>query len=223
MADNSKPIANAIDKMIKAGGKHSPAVMKIFDSWVAELDNGGLPANLMTAGSAFPDGDLLDAHGQPTSLKQTLNSQTGVIVFYRGAWCPYCNLALKIYQKDLLPELNKLGVKLVAISPQRADGSMTMKDKNDLDFAVLSDPGNQIAEQLGIIIIPPAKVQAAQKSFGLDLTAVNADHSAFLPMPTVAIVDHGGTLVWIDVHPNYKTRTEPGDVLEAIKTHLKFD
>jgi peroxiredoxin len=224
MPNNSKPIASAVAKMKKESDKSPSPVAEIFNSWVAALDKAGIPTSVLPPGSNFPDGDLLDVDGKPTSFKRTVNGKPAAVVFYRGAWCPYCNLALSTYQRELLPKLNKLGVMLVAVSPQEPDGSMTMKEKHKLDFAVLSDPGNQIAEQLGIITVPPAKVQTTQKKFGLDLTAINADHTANLPMPTVAIVDDKGKLVWIDVHPNHTTRTEPDEVLKAIKAHLiKFD
>src|SRR5277367_4823044 len=162
MPNNSKPIASAVAKMKKESGKSPSPVAEIFNSWVAALDKAGIPTSVLPPGSNFPDGDLLNVDGKPTSFKRTVNGQPAAVVFYRGAWCPYCNLALSTYQRELLPKLNKLGVMLVAVSPQEPDGSMTMKEKHNLDFAVLSDPGNQIAEQLGIITAPPTEVQATQ-------------------------------------------------------------
>jgi peroxiredoxin len=138
------------------------------------------------------------------------------MVFYRGAWCPYCNVALSAYQRHLLPALTAHGVGLVAISPQAPDGPLSMQDKHDLAFTVLSDPGNGIARDLGILTQPSDEACAAQLQLGLDLTAVNADGTTGLPMPTVAILDAGHVLRWIDVHPDYSTRTEPAEVLRAL-------
>lgn len=81
---------------------------------------------------------------------------------------------------------------------------------------MLSDPGNQIAGQLGILTGPTEAVAAAQAQLGLDLAQVNADGTRGLPMPAVVIVDAAGVIRWIDVHPNYATRTEPGDILSAL-------
>jgi peroxiredoxin len=137
-------------------------------------------------------------------------------VFYRGGWCPYCNISLRAYQAQLVPALADRGVSLVAVSPQAPDGSLSTKETKELTFTVLSDPGNQIARQLGILTAPSDGARAAQLELGLDLTQVNADGTTRLPMPTVLIADVGGVIRWIDVHPDYTTRTEPGQVLEAV-------
>jgi peroxiredoxin len=139
-----------------------------------------------------------------------------VLVFYRGDWCPYCNIALATYQEHLLPVLTGRGIPLVAISPQTPDGSLTMQQKHHLAFSVLSDPGNTIAGALGLLTRPSDEARQAQLQLGLDLTTVNADATTTLPMPTVAIVDVDRALRWIDVHPNYGTRTEPALILDAL-------
>jgi peroxiredoxin len=176
--------------------------------------------SLVPLGSPFPDGDLTDAEGQPTTLRAVLAGAAGVIIFYRGAWCPYCNIALRAYRDQLTAPLRDLGVGLVAISPQSADGSMTMQEKLDLEFAVLSDPGNQIAAALGILTHPSDDARAMQLEHGLDITALNADGTTNVPMPTTAIVNADGTLAWIDVHPDYTTRTEPAQILAELQKIL---
>lgn len=178
------------------------------------------PASVLAVGSVFPDGDLVDAEGRPTTLRTVLNGAPVVVIFYRGAWCPYCNIALRTYREQLASPLAQLGVALVAISPQTADGSMTMKEKHELEFPVLSDPGNQIAGALGILTRPSDGALQSQLEHGLDLKKVNADGTATLPMPTVALVDTEGMMVWIDVHPEYTTRTEPAQILAAVRDHF---
>jgi peroxiredoxin len=143
-----------------------------------------------------------------------------VIVFYRGGWCPYCNIALRTYQAQLVPALAGRGIPLVAISPQTPDGSLSTRETKELTFTVLSDPGNQIAGQLGILTAPSDGARAAQLQLGLDLTKVNADGTTTLPMPTVIIVDSTGVIRWIDVHADYTTRTEPEQVLQAVAQTL---
>jgi peroxiredoxin len=172
--------------------------------------------DLIAVGERLPDAELLDVHANPTTLLAQLGGRPGVLVFYRGAWCPFCNIALNAYQAELLPALTDRGVGLVAVSPQKPDGSLSMQEKNSLTFAVVSDPGNQLADAAGILTGPSEEARAAQVELGLDLTQVNADGTIGLPMPTVAILDGDGTVLWIDVHPDYSTRTEPAQVLAAI-------
>jgi peroxiredoxin len=167
-------------------------------------------------GDSFPDGDLMDAHGTPTSIAAVRAGRPAVVVFYRGAWCPYCNIALRTYREELTDPLTRRGMVLVAVSPQTPDGSLTMAEKHDLEFPVLSDAGNQLARALGIMTEPSEAAREAQLSHGLDLAEANADGTIGLPMPTVAIIDSDGLLVWIDIHPDYSTRTEPQQVLSAL-------
>ena len=129
---------------------------------------------------------------------------------------PYCNLALRAYQEDLVPQLAQRDIALVAISPQKPDGSLSMQEKNELSFTVLSDPGNQVAAGLGVLTAPSDAARAAQRMLGLELSEANADGTHALPMPTVAIVDSAGIIRWIDVHPNYTTRTEVADIVDAL-------
>jgi peroxiredoxin len=191
----------------------------VADAFAAEqrgLAAAGRPAPKAGPGDVMPDGRLLDATGQPTTLAAALGSSPAVIVFYRGGWCPYCNIALRAYQRHLVAALAERGILLVAISPQTPDGSLSTKETKELTFTVLSDPGNQIASQLGILTAPSDSARAAQLQLGLDLTQVNADGTTTLPMPTVIVVDSAGLIRWMDVHADYTTRTEPEQVLQAI-------
>lgn len=191
-------------------------VMGAFRREQAELAAAGTPAGIAPVGTVLADAGLLDVHGAPTSLYAAAGDGTAVLVFYRGAWCPYCNIAMRIYQQDLLPALTERGIPLVAISPQAPDGSLSMQEKNELAFTVLSDPGNSIARALGVLTQPSDEARKAQLELGLDLTAVNADGTIGVPMPTVAVLDGGHVLRWIDVHPDYSTRSEPADILSAL-------
>jgi peroxiredoxin len=171
---------------------------------------------LAPLGTEVVDAVVVNVDGEETTLQAVLGGQLSVLVFYRGVWCPYCNIALSTYQSDLRPHLDARGVRLIAISPQTPDGSLSMQQKNELAFTVVSDPGNRIAGQLGILTGPSEEARAAQLQLGLDLTKVNADGTVTLPMPTVAVLDADRMLRWIDVHPDYTTRTEPAQVLDAI-------
>jgi peroxiredoxin len=175
-----------------------------------------VPSGIAPAGTVVPDAELLDVHGAATTLSAAAGGGPSVLVFYRGAWCPYCNIALSAYQEQLLPQLTQRGIRLVAVSPQKPDGSLTMQQKNGLAFTVVSDPGNVIAGRLGILTRPSPEARAAQLQLGLDLASVNADGTVTLPMPATVILDAARTVRWIDVHPDYTTRTEPQQVIGAL-------
>jgi peroxiredoxin len=171
---------------------------------------------VIAVGATLLDAELTDPHGATTTLYQSLGDQAAVLVFYRGGWCPYCNIALNTYQAELVPELARRAVSLVAVSPQAPDGSLSAQEKNELTFTVLSDPGNQVAKAVGILTAPSTEARAAQLQLGLDLTMVNADGTTGLPMPTTVILDTEHMVRWVDVHPNYSTRSEPAQVLAVV-------
>jgi peroxiredoxin len=210
-------IAGQVASLHRASAGQLPAeVAEAFAAEQRDLAAAGHPSGVAEPGSRLPDGELLDVAGEPATLAETLGGKPAVIVFYRGGWCPYCNIALRTYQAQLVPALAERGISLIAISPQTPDGSLSTKESKELTFTVLSDPGNQIAGQLGILTAPSDGTRAAQLQLGLDLTQVNADGTTALPMPTVVIAGADGVIRWIDVHPDYTTRTEPGQVLQAV-------
>ncbi|MEV6913142.1 peroxiredoxin-like family protein [Amycolatopsis sp. NPDC051071] len=162
-------------------------------------------------GTVMPDFTLPDATGTRVSVAEG----PAVVVFYRGAWCPYCNLALRTYQREILPELEKLGVKLIAISPQLPDDSLSTKD---LEFTVLSDVGNELGRALGITFRLAPETKPAFDTLIGDVEKINGEADWELPYPTVLVVDRDRVIRYIDVHPDYTTRTDPADVLAAVKT-----
>lgn len=213
----SSPIADQVADLTESMATQVPTdVLEASQAELAELDAAGVPTGVAAVGTPVPDAPLLDAHGNPTTLRQARAGRPAVIVFYRGAWCPFCNVALRTYQRELAAELDARGVALVAVSPQKPDGSLTMATAGELSFAVLSDPGNALGHALGIVTRPHDRTRRAQASLGLDLAEVNADGTPDLVMPTVVVLDAEGAVRWIDVHPNYTTRTEPQDILAAV-------
>lgn len=214
---NHATIADRVAQLQSTLGGHLPDdVLNAFAADQSALQAGGVPDGVAASGDAMPDAQLLDVHGAPTTLAQAVAGRSAVVVLYRGAWCPYCNLTLRAYQEDLVPQLTRREIPLLAISPQKPDGSLSTREKNELSFTVLSDPGNQIAAALGVLTAPIEDARAAQRTLGLDLSEANADGTHGLPMPTVVIVDGAGVIRWIDVHPDYTTRTEVADILDAL-------
>jgi len=191
-------------------------VLAAFDRSVADLLETGIPADAVKPGDQVESFTLADATGNLVSLDELVAAAPAVIVFYRGGWCPYCNVALRTYQRELLPELNASGARLVAISPQTPDESLSTTEKAELAFTVLSDPGSRVAQSLGIAFRQPDEALAAQRTLGIDLATVNAEGSVNLPRPTVLIVDQNRTARFVDIQPDYTARTEVADILTAL-------
>jgi peroxiredoxin len=188
----------------------------VFEREQTELAASTAPPTALLLGTALADVDLIAGNGARVTLSAATGERRAVLVLYRGAWCPHCNLALRTYQQDLVPALVERDIALIAVSPQLPDGSLSMRDRNELTFAVLSDPENRIASALGVLTGPSPQARAAQLELGLDLRAMNADGTTALPMPTVVILDPDRTIRWIDVRPDYSTRPTPRAILAAL-------
>jgi len=188
----------------------------VFATEQARLRSEGIPVVSVALGANLPNAPLLDAQGSPAWLYDALGSDAAVIVFYRGAWCPYCNLALAHYQRELLPRLLERGLGLVAISPQTPTSSNLSIAEGALEFMVLSDPANFLATALGILTEPTPEVRIAQTELGFDLANSNADATGGIPFPTVLVVDSDRIVRFADVQVDYTRRTEVTDILAAV-------
>jgi len=213
----SLTIGEQSEQLKAAAADHlPPEVLDVFDRGIEGFLREGVPAGAIAAGDSLESFTLDDANGIPITLDQLVAEGPAVFVFYRGGWCPYCNLALRTYQRELLPELDRFGSRLVAISPQSPDQSLSTAEKAELDFTVLSDPASRLARRIGISFQQSEDVLEAQRKLGLDLAQVNAEGSIELPRPTVLIVDQDHTVRFVDVQPDYTARTEVAEILRAL-------
>lgn len=161
------------DQTKAAAAEHLPPdVVEVFDRNIRDVVDQGFPQGMVAVGDSLESFTLSDANGAPVSLDDLVEAGPAVIVFYRGGWCPYCNLALRTYQRELLPELAAYDARLVAISPQSPDQSLSTVEKAELAFTVLSDPGSRVAEKFGIVFQEADDVLVAQRKLGLDLAAL---------------------------------------------------
>ena len=193
-----------------------PDLSAVFDREQQDLTSTGVPVGAVAVGDIVPDARLVGLDGQIVNLFSVTASRPAVLVFYRGAWCPYCNITLRTYERDLRPELDRLGVALVAISPQTPDGSTAAVQGGDLNFPVLSDPSNAFVRALGIVTEPSAAARVAHTELGFDVADSNADSTAGIPFPTVIVIDANRTVRFVDVHVDYTTRTEVPAILKAL-------
>jgi peroxiredoxin len=141
-----------------------------------------------------------------------------VVVFYRGGWCPYCNLHLRGFQRRL-QEFRELGAKIVAISPQLPDNSLSTKEKDELEFPVLSDVGNKVARQFGIVFELSDELVALYRQLGHALEDFNGTAGkSELPVPATFLVDQSGMIRLAHVDVDYTRRLDPDDIIEVLKT-----
>jgi peroxiredoxin len=185
-----------------------------------KLEDASLSKNALTVGSTAKEIKLPNALGNEVSLFKTLEENDfAVVSFYRGVWCAYCNLELKALQ-GINKELEQLGAKLIAVSPQSPDSSLTTKEKNELEFEVLSDNENVIAKEYGLVFSLAEELRPIYLSFGIDLPANNKEDSYEIPMPATYVINKNKEIIFSFIDEDYTKRCEPQDILDVIKANL---
>lgn len=187
-----------------------------FDKQVQELRDMNFASKGLQVGDTIPMFGLNNAKGQMVNSKEVLEKHPIIISFYRGGWCPYCNLELRALQQ-FLPEFEKLGAKLITISPEKPDNSLSTVEKNNLQFEVLTDTDNKLAREFGIVFEFPEYLEDTYNGFGLDLKKYNNTSKVELPLPATYVVDKKGTIRYAFADEDYTLRANPEDILEALK------
>lgn len=192
------------------------SVIETMHRATAELIASGAAGRALKAGDKAPAFTLNDPDGHPVSSTDLLARGPLVVSFYRGVWCPYCNMELHALQAAL-PDFNALGASLVAISPQTAVNSRKSVRQNDLGFPILSDTHNDVAAAFGLRFAMPDYLIELYKGLKNDLPAFNGDPSWTLPMPGRFVIAQDGTILYAEVNPDYTRRPEPQDMLPALR------
>ena len=191
-------------------------IVETMSKTTTELANSGIVDNSLKVGDKAPDFELPDATGKLVKLSTLLANGSVVLNFYRGEWCPYCNLEIRAFQQ-LLPEFEKIGVQVVAISPELPNNSLTITEKHELEFPVLSDVGNIVTRDYGLVFSLDKSLRPIYEGFGLDIKGRNGDESYDLPVPATYVVDSTGIIRYAYANVDYTLRAEPTEVLEAAK------
>jgi peroxiredoxin len=180
-----------------------------------DLSASGILDAALKAGDQAPDFALIDTRGGSVRLSHALASGPVVLSFYRGGWCPYCNLELRALQKAL-PDFTALGASLIAVSPQTPDQSLNTAEKNDLAFAVLSDTGSFTAKAYGIAFDLAEELRPIYTKFGQALPDGNGDGSWVLPLPATYVIDRDGIIAFAYVDVDYRNRLEPATITATL-------
>jgi peroxiredoxin len=193
-----------------------PEIHPIMERATAELTASGQAGRALKAGDRAPAFTLNDPDGQPVSSADLLVKGPLVLSFYRGVWCPYCNLELQALQ-EALPRFEALGAGLVAISPQTAANSRKSQRQNKLDFPILSDTHNDVAAAFGLRFALPDYLVDLYRSLKNDLPAFNDDPAWTLPMPARYVIGQDGVIAYAEVNPDYTVRPEPEAMLPVLE------
>jgi peroxiredoxin len=198
-----------------ASKKAPPDRLRAYEQGIEEVRKSGVTGKALQVGDRAPDFELLNAAGKKIKLSELTARGPVIVTWYRGGWCPYCNIALRGFQK-LLPEIRAAGATLVALSPETPDNSLSTAEKNQLDFEVLSDRRNKVAHAYGVAYKVP-KIVTEQSRGRLDLAKHNCDDSGELPLGATYVVDRKGVIRYAFVDADYRKRAEPSAVLAELR------
>jgi peroxiredoxin len=183
---------------------------------VASLKSQRLAAGILPVGSTIPDFQLQNHDGETVSSRDLLAEGRLVLCFIRGRWCPFCVAQMEAMNL-ILPQIERAGAMLVAISPQTVRQSFFMRDQHKLHFALLSDAGNKMARQFGLSYRVPDEQKAIYRRAFVNLPLVNGDDSWELPIPATYIIARDGKVLFASANEDYTERPEPEDIVRFLQ------
>ncbi|MDO6762490.1 peroxiredoxin-like family protein [Agarivorans sp. 1_MG-2023] len=190
-------------------------VQQVMKQATKNLSESNIAANTPQQGQALLSFTLANQNGEKVSLNALLKDGPLVVTFYRGGWCPYCNLELRAYQQ-ILPQIKALGANLVAITPELPDASLSTTEKNELQFQVLSDVNAEYAKSLDIVFALPEELRPIYSSFGIEVEQHNGAGQFDLPLAATFVVGQDGSIASAFVEADYTKRQEPSDLLPVL-------
>jgi len=200
--------------------KKPKEVQKIMSDDLGKLSKSGLLEGAPKTGEKLQDFALSNHLGDDRSLSALREKGPVVVTFYRGGWCPYCNLELHAYQ-EILPQIKAAGATLVAITPELPDASLSTSEKHGLEFEVLTDTNSDYARKIGIVFTLAEELRPIYESFGIEIEKHNGKGQFDLPLAATFVVDVDGTIACAVVEADYTLRAEPSDVVEELQSLAK--
>jgi peroxiredoxin len=195
-------------------GLVQPERLAISERAVQELLLTGIEERILPVGETAPDFKLMDSNSKWVRSSDLLESGPLVIKFFRGRWCPYCITELETW-RDLYGQLRDRGSLLVAIGPQLERQSDFMVGQHGLPFPILTDAGNKVAEQFGLVYTLPEYMRDYYRSILVNIPFVNGDQSWRLPLPATYVIAKDRTVMYAQAHADFRVRPEPEEVLTA--------
>ena len=192
-------------------------IQDVMANATTALADSGITSQAPKVSDKLPNFNLTNQQGESRTLESLLSNGPVVVTFYRGGWCPYCNLELRAYQ-EIINDIKAAGATLVAITPELPDASLSTAEKNELAFEVLSDIGSNYARNIGLVFTLPEQLRPIYSSFGIDLEKHNGDGQFDLPLAATFVVAADGVIASAFVDADYTKRQEPSDVLEVLRS-----
>ena len=188
----------------------------IIERHIEQLRTDVFARTMLKVGDRAPPFALPDAKGGIVDLGTLLKKGPVIVTFYRGGWCPYCNLELRAFQ-EVLPQIRAAGASLVAISPEKPDDTLSTAEKNALAFEVLSDVGQKVGRAFGVVYDFTDELRSAYQGFGRDIPAYNGAAGEWaLPVPATYVIAGDGSIVYACTDADYRDRADPNDVLAVL-------
>lgn len=189
--------------------------IKVYDEGIEHVEQSGILEKVLKKGDKALDFELKNATGKSIKLSDYLETGSVVLTWYRGGWCPYCNLTLRHLQKHLL-DFKAEGANLLALTPELPDNSLKTSEKNELEFEILTDLANQVAKNYGIVFRLTPEVAKYYKN-AFDLEIYNGNDSNELPLATTYVIDKDSIIQYAFLDADYRNRAEPSDILKVLK------
>lgn len=218
MAHADEPLKTRLEARAKESAAKTPEATKTaYAAGIKAVEQSGVVKAAKQVGEQAPDFVLANAQGKPTALRDLLKQGPVVLTWYRGGWCPYCNLTLQALQK-VLPDIHAAGAQLVALTPELPDKTAETTGKNGLHFEVLTDLNHAAAKDYGLIFrLTPEVRDLYRKHF--DLSEFNGPGAGIdqLPLAATYIIGQDGVIRYAFLHADYRERAEPSALVSFIK------
>ncbi|GEQ85107.1 peroxiredoxin [Patiriisocius marinistellae] len=198
-----------------SASKFTDEKKKIYADGISSVQNSGVLDSALKVGDKTPNFTLKNALNESVSLYNELKNGPVVLTWYRGGWCPYCNITLHALQEKL-PEFKQEGATLLALTPELPDNSLSTSEKHSLEYTVLSDVGNLIGKKYGVVYTLTDDVASIYNT-GFGLNKVNGDTSNELPLAATYVIDTNGIITYAFLDADYTQRAEPSEILSALK------
>ena len=219
-AEQTQPAATLkeeLDRRRALADQYVPAeTQAVHRRAVEAVQASGLLERILPLGAAMPEFQLPDQNGTLISSSDLLRNGKLILCFFRGRWCPFCVAQMEAMNR-ILPEIQALGASVVAISPQTVKQGFFMHDQHQLRFPLLSDAGNKVARQFGIVYSVSDEQRAIYSRSFTNLPFLNGEASWELPVPATYVVDQDGRVVYVQANADYTGRTEPADIIAFLR------
>lgn len=197
--------------------KRDPALTAIMDAAVQDVVTSGLAESGLKVGDTAPDFALPNVKGDTVRLSDALKHGPVILSFYRGGWCPYCNIALQHLQSHLA-DFKAQGAHLITVAPETPDNTLSTAEKNALEFEVLSDVGNGVARDYNLVFELPESLHGMYGNpDGINLLVTNNSDKFELPLAATYVIKQDGTLAYVFADADYTKRAEPSEIVDVLK------